>query len=168
MALFHNGNEIAGSVVIGMLLGAAALEAFLNFCLGCVFFGLGIQLGLIPDTVYRIYTDTRDKVAKGWHYSNDAGRNSEAPKEVYPAFAKTSADLKYKRVKSDEHILSDFHVIRNMQVISLPRAAHSLVQSIATLSYRAAYSAHRIHRSPGVTYTLRLPRRSPTLGCHLR
>lgn len=36
------------------------MEAFLDFCLGCVFYGLGIRFGLIPPFVYRIYTNIRE------------------------------------------------------------------------------------------------------------
>jgi hypothetical protein len=34
-----NANSAGGSVIIGVLLGCAFLEGFLNFCVGCFFFG---------------------------------------------------------------------------------------------------------------------------------
>jgi tellurite resistance protein TehA-like permease/glutaredoxin len=67
--------EIGGSVVVGVVMGAAALEAFLNFCLGCYFFGLANSMGIVPDTVYQPYTDSIGmsrhtmkalKTKKGW------------------------------------------------------------------------------------------------------
>jgi Domain of unknown function (DUF4395) len=33
------GHEIVGAVWMGMLAGAAGLEAFFDFCLGCLFYG---------------------------------------------------------------------------------------------------------------------------------
>jgi hypothetical protein len=45
-------HEVVGAIWIGMLAGASGLEAFADFCLGCVFFGLGIQFGLLPDNWY--------------------------------------------------------------------------------------------------------------------
>ena len=116
MALFHNGNNIAASVFLGLLMGAAGLEGFGNFCLGCVFFGWGIQFGIIPPAVYRIYANTRESVVAQWEWANVEAAKSEPPKELVHAGNQSRADLKYKRVKTDEHIVSDFHLIRNMQV----------------------------------------------------
>ena len=57
-----DGETIAGAVFLGMLMGAAALEGFANFCLGCLFFGWGIRFGIFPSAVYRIYANTRQNV----------------------------------------------------------------------------------------------------------
>lgn len=38
-------------VVLGLLLVAASLEAFLGLCLGCKLFALGMRLGLVPEEV---------------------------------------------------------------------------------------------------------------------
>lgn len=66
--LDFEGHEIVGAVWIGMLAGASGLEAFLDFCLGCLFYGFGIQFGLIPDSVYRIYTASRQEIVESWDY----------------------------------------------------------------------------------------------------
>ncbi len=41
----------ASFIVLGMLTGAASLEAGLNFCLGCKIFGVLMKFGVIPDSV---------------------------------------------------------------------------------------------------------------------
>jgi hypothetical protein len=38
-------------VVLGMLLVAASLEAFLGLCLGCKIFAIGMKLGIVPEEV---------------------------------------------------------------------------------------------------------------------
>ena len=40
-------SDIVGSIFMGGLTLACGMEGFLDFCLGCVFFRIGIQLGLI-------------------------------------------------------------------------------------------------------------------------
>eukprot|EP00040_Diaphanoeca_grandis_P030427 m.179806 g.179806 ORF g.179806 m.179806 type:complete len:1009 (+) comp31989_c3_seq5:109-3135(+) len=114
MILFHNGNYIASSVIIGGLLGAASMECFLDFCLGCLFFSWGIRFNLIPPSVYTIYANTKDKVIGGWNYVNKMDPKPQPPNEFNITTDK--ADLKYKRVKTDEYILSDFDFVKNMQV----------------------------------------------------
>ena len=41
----------ASFIVLDMLTGAASLEAFLNYCLGCRIFGMLMKFGVIPDSV---------------------------------------------------------------------------------------------------------------------
>jgi hypothetical protein len=45
------GSFFAAQVVLGLLLVAASLEAFVGFCLGCWAFGLLMRAGLIPEEV---------------------------------------------------------------------------------------------------------------------
>lgn len=45
------GLDGAAYVLLGMLIVAAGLEAFLGFCLGCKIFGLLMQAGVIPQDV---------------------------------------------------------------------------------------------------------------------
>ena len=49
--LFLIDMTTASRVVIAMLMGAASLEAFLGFCLGCWIFGKLMKVGLIPEAV---------------------------------------------------------------------------------------------------------------------
>jgi hypothetical protein len=45
------GNWLAAQLVLGMLVGAASLEAFAGICLGCRAFALLMRAGVIPDDV---------------------------------------------------------------------------------------------------------------------
>lgn len=112
-ACFFTGHPIPGACVIGGLLGAAAMEAFLDFCLGCVFYGLGIRFGLVPPYVYRIYTNIRQETEEGWDYENiPSGARAPEPVDTDPT---SEVALKYK-VRTDEWTKDDFNLIRNMQV----------------------------------------------------
>jgi len=48
---FGFGANVAALVLVGAILGAASLEAFLGFCLGCKIFMLLMRAGIIPETV---------------------------------------------------------------------------------------------------------------------
>ncbi len=45
-----NGFGVARWILVP-LIGAASLEGFLGYCLGCTIFGWGIRLGLVPESV---------------------------------------------------------------------------------------------------------------------
>ena len=49
--LWLAGAPTAARIVVGMLAGAAFLEAAFGFCLGCKVFGLLMKAGVIPDDV---------------------------------------------------------------------------------------------------------------------
>ncbi len=49
--LWLAGANVAATVVILMLVGAAALEAFAGFCLGCVIFAQLMRWNIIPESV---------------------------------------------------------------------------------------------------------------------
>ena len=48
----------AATVVAAVLAFFAFLEAFVNFCAGCWFFGLAIKYRLIPETIYMVHINT--------------------------------------------------------------------------------------------------------------
>ncbi|MDA1362143.1 DUF4395 domain-containing protein [Glycomyces luteolus] len=50
---------VAGWILLGVLVVAASLEAFLAFCLGCQIFALLTRIGLIPDSVCEACNDIR-------------------------------------------------------------------------------------------------------------
>ncbi|KAL7580306.1 hypothetical protein ACA910_004342 [Epithemia clementina (nom. ined.)] len=131
--LDFEGHDIVGAVWMGMLACAAGLEAFLDFCLGCVFFGFGIQFGLIPDSVYRIYTSSRQEIVDSWEYKFS---DSQAPVPTRVNVDPTSAiSLKYK-VKTDEWTKDDFDLIRHMQVdyFAMPLAISGLALAFKVAS----------------------------------
>ena len=78
--LFFNEEIVGGSVVIGVLMGFAALEGFLNFCFGCYIYGWLNAFGLVPNDVYKPYTDSLGFIQAGlndintrlgWQRAND-------------------------------------------------------------------------------------------------
>mmetsp|Transcript_26567 Transcript_26567/g.61032 ORF Transcript_26567/g.61032 Transcript_26567/m.61032 type:complete len:971 (+) Transcript_26567:150-3062(+) len=107
------GHDIVGAIWMGMLAFAAGLEGFLDFCLGCLFFGFGIQFGLIPDSVYRIYTASRQEIVEAWDYKF-SDSNAQVPIRV-DTNPESAVALKYQK-KTDEWTKDDFDVIRHMQV----------------------------------------------------
>jgi glutaredoxin 3 len=109
---FEN-HEYVGLIFMAMLACAAGLEAFFNYCLGCVFYGIGIQYGLFPDYVFRIHTATLQETSDSWDYMYI---DSNAPKpEKVDTDPSNPIALKYKK-KTDEWSKDDFDPIRNMQV----------------------------------------------------
>lgn len=59
VALIFGGWQTAGYVLLGLLAVAAALEAFLAVCLGCLVFAWLIRAGLIPEAVCEACNDFR-------------------------------------------------------------------------------------------------------------
>mmetsp|Transcript_19267 Transcript_19267/g.32174 ORF Transcript_19267/g.32174 Transcript_19267/m.32174 type:complete len:928 (-) Transcript_19267:1082-3865(-) len=107
------GHPIPGAVVLGLLLGAAFLEGFVGFCVGCLFFGLGVQFGIFPDYVYRIYANTREETAAAYDYLHD-DFGAQAP-EFVDTDPTSKIALKYKR-KVAEWSKDDFNLVKHMQV----------------------------------------------------
>ena len=48
---YRFGRHRVAKAVLGALVGAASLEAFLGYCLGCKMFALGMRTGLVPERV---------------------------------------------------------------------------------------------------------------------
>jgi len=110
---FFTEHYIPGACVMGGLLGAAGLEAFLDFCLGCVFYGLGIRFKLIPAYVYRIYANSRQETVEAWEYEH-LPSNAPVPEKV-DTDPSSEIALKYKK-RTDEWTKDDFSPVKNMQV----------------------------------------------------
>jgi tellurite resistance protein TehA-like permease/glutaredoxin len=70
-ALYLSGEPIGGVVMIGALIGPAAMECLLDFCLGCWMFGYAIDFGLIPASIYRPYLNSFASKAWAWNYIHD-------------------------------------------------------------------------------------------------
>jgi tellurite resistance protein TehA-like permease len=106
-------HDVVGAIWMGMLAGAAGLEGFCDFCFGCLFYGVGIQFGLLPDSTYRIHTATRQETIDAWDYRF---LNSNAVKPVHvDTDPKSAVSLKYQK-KTDEWTKDDFDLLRHMQV----------------------------------------------------
>lgn len=51
LVLAVTGHWFAAQIVLGLLIVAASLEAFVGLCLGCKIFALLMRLGVIPESV---------------------------------------------------------------------------------------------------------------------
>ncbi|MDA8301005.1 MAG: DUF4395 domain-containing protein [Actinomycetota bacterium] len=54
---FAAGQHLAAWAVLGALVGAASLESFAGYCVGCRIFGLLINWGLLPESACRSCAD---------------------------------------------------------------------------------------------------------------
>jgi hypothetical protein len=64
LAFFALGNTTAAVLVIAALVGAASLEAFAGFCLGCVIFRTLMRAGVIPESVCASCSDISERLAE--------------------------------------------------------------------------------------------------------
>eukprot|EP00933_Yihiella_yeosuensis_P036751 TRINITY_DN30538_c0_g1_i1.p1 TRINITY_DN30538_c0_g1~~TRINITY_DN30538_c0_g1_i1.p1 ORF type:complete len:1036 (-),score=209.27 TRINITY_DN30538_c0_g1_i1:224-3331(-) len=117
--LFLAGQDVAGAVVCICLAGPAALEAFFDFCVGCVFFRYLIQFGIVPDTVNDMHIGQKALVAAQLEHADDRS-TPLAPLQEYvhrqPGQPHTPADLRVKAHKLDDHKRRGFHPIKQVQV----------------------------------------------------
>lgn len=116
---------------------------------------------LIPSHVYRIYANTKDAVAGAWEWANVTAKSAKKPTEVVFAGEKTPADLKYKRVKTDEYTIRDFDVVRHMQVgfINVSQGIPPLTTPSSTtplyhaLNFFSATPLALLHVLPALNYS---------------
>jgi tellurite resistance protein len=108
-ALYFNGYYIVGAIILGLLSGAAGLEGFIDFCVGCFFFGYALKFKMVPTYVYAIATNTLEETKLAWEYMF---LPSGAPAPVKAG--DESSALRYK-IKSAEWTKDDYSIIRNMQ-----------------------------------------------------
>lgn len=62
LVLALTGHWFAGQVVLGMLIVAASLEAFVGLCLGCKVFAVLMRLGVIPEDVCEACNNVGDRI----------------------------------------------------------------------------------------------------------
>eukprot|EP01138_Halocafeteria_seosinensis_P001102 gb/GECG01001127.1/.p1 GENE.gb/GECG01001127.1/~~gb/GECG01001127.1/.p1 ORF type:complete len:457 (+),score=41.24 gb/GECG01001127.1/:1-1371(+) len=120
--LLLGGFETAASVVLAILMFAASLESFFDFCLGCYFFGLMIDLGLVPKSIYKYHLETLPEVKRGWQkfHVQEEGLPEIREIRASPKRGAQSSPLPIDpkiKTKRDEHKWFDVHLIRHMQVI---------------------------------------------------
>lgn len=64
LALAFTGQTTIAWVVLGMLVGAASLEAFAGYCLGCKAFAVLMRAGVIPASVCEECADVSRRIAR--------------------------------------------------------------------------------------------------------
>eukprot|EP00122_Pirum_gemmata_P008520 Pgem_evm1s7856 len=118
------GTNIAGSVVCAMLAGAAGMEAFLDFCAGCVMYGWFIKFGLLRGTVYKMHVNFKDEKQTFYDDNHkDSGFSTPDVKvlseeeafESLPMLEKNPSTIQYK-VKDNDFWKEQFHFIKYCQV----------------------------------------------------
>jgi uncharacterized protein DUF4395 len=63
LALAFSGHEVLAWVALAMLIGAASLEAFAGYCMGCRVFALLMRVGVVPDSVCADCADISGRLA---------------------------------------------------------------------------------------------------------
>lgn len=64
LTLDATGHWFGAQAVLGMLIGAASLEAFLGVCLGCKIFALMMRLGWLPDEVCEACNNVGERIQR--------------------------------------------------------------------------------------------------------
>jgi hypothetical protein len=120
-------------VLIAVLAFCAALEGVFDFCLGCFFFGLGIDFGLIPASVYQPYLNMLNSRKYAFHFVHEKRSYPIATKEhvLLPDQVEPSkVDLIRKDRLEFEYKLQDTDLIRHTKVDFF-----AIPMSIAALAY---------------------------------
>jgi hypothetical protein len=65
LILAFAGHPTIAWVVLGLLIGAASLESFAGFCLGCTTFAVLMRVGVIPASVCEECADISRRIARG-------------------------------------------------------------------------------------------------------
>eukprot|EP01062_Namystynia_karyoxenos_P077584 TRINITY_DN783_c0_g2_i1.p2 TRINITY_DN783_c0_g2~~TRINITY_DN783_c0_g2_i1.p2 ORF type:complete len:1063 (+),score=370.10 TRINITY_DN783_c0_g2_i1:116-3190(+) len=120
--LLGREDGIAGSVILGCLAAAASLEAFLDFCAGCWFFGYLIKFGLVPESVNDMHIGQKALVAYQAEQVDSAtgfgGKVIPTPekyKHQQPGQPKTAADVRVKIPKTDDNKRVDWNPIKHVK-----------------------------------------------------
>jgi tellurite resistance protein TehA-like permease/glutaredoxin len=109
-----------GATVFAAILAFfAGLEAFMNFCAGCWFFGHAIRLKLIPDTVYMVHINALPETKYTWNEWTKVV-NPAKPERVVHQFKdhskKTNIDLFYKTGKTADWEREDFEIVKHSKI----------------------------------------------------
>lgn len=127
----YGNSPTGGAVMLGLLLGAALLEAALGFCLGCWMFAQMVNLGILPKDINKnselVWSEQERLVQEMDRRLNEG---PSVIKTVYDAVGQDSSrtiPYRYKQ-KTDEMKWEDFHIIRHMHIhyFAFPMSAAGL------------------------------------------
>ena len=79
-ALLLSGQQLGGTIVIGMLIAPTGAEGIFDFCLGCWIFGHAIRLKIVSPSVYRPYLNLKGDKKWAYGFMNDQPKQEEAEK----------------------------------------------------------------------------------------
>ncbi|KXZ47349.1 hypothetical protein GPECTOR_36g72 [Gonium pectorale] len=114
----HEGKLVNVGLAFTCAFGMAALlDSVVDFCLGCWMFGLMIRFGLVSDTVYQTFIDSKAEVEYTYDDMNKR-LNEGAPQILIRHFDDANPlviDYKYK-TKTDDMTREDFHPIKHVKL----------------------------------------------------
>lgn len=115
---WNNANvRYAGLAFTIALAGATGLNAA-GWCAGCWMFGLGVQFGLLPQSIYKVFTSVRAEAQYTWEEANkvlDLPEPTIKTKNLIDVTVPTTVDYVYKD-KSDDYGPQDFHIIKHVKI----------------------------------------------------
>ncbi|XP_004342429.1 hypothetical protein CAOG_08260 [Capsaspora owczarzaki ATCC 30864] len=115
----YGQSPAGGAVMLGLLMGAAGLEAFFGICLGCIMFDLFIRFGLLSR---HINTNAEHFWNEQSRFIEESDRRLNEGKPVVRLLYSTlspdserTIPLRIK-VKTDEMRQEDFHIVKHMHI----------------------------------------------------
>ncbi|KAG1668505.1 hypothetical protein FOA52_012099 [Chlamydomonas sp. UWO 241] len=154
-SVYAKGLHWVGLAFSAMLAVATGLECFLGFCLGCFFFGLMIQFGLMPKNVYQLYTSIAPEVAYTYEEMNKRINDPEPTRKTVHLIGKDtplSIDYKYK-TKTDDFTKEDFNIIKHVKIADFMMFLS--LNGVAAAWYIASYN-FTLYAPTAVAYAITL------------
>lgn len=129
--LLLGNQQLAGTIVVGVLIFPTALEGIFDYCLGCVIFGFLIRFNLVPASIYRPYLNLYLDKNWAWDFTHTQPSQPEAEstRVLLPGQTViTKVDLVRKDRIETEYKLQDVHLIKHARVelFSLPMTLAAL------------------------------------------
>lgn len=116
----QDDSEVAASIVIGGLLGAAAMESLLNFCLGCWMFGLLVRFGFVDGVVYSHASMHEAEAKYGYDLFNlrlyERARLARTVRSEPPQGSQGSRTLVMYKPKTREMFREQMDLLRGMRL----------------------------------------------------
>eukprot|EP01134_Creolimax_fragrantissima_P006193 CFRG6193T1 len=140
--------DFIGAVLCGVLTLAAGMECALNFCAGCLIFGVAVRMGWIRDNVYKFHIYRIDETRRFWEFKHEhhnypepevivKSTSSPAAQEANNIPLITPASAIYK-IKPEDAWREKFHVVKYFQ-ISYFMWPLALVTTAASISVSRAF-----------------------------
>jgi len=80
-ALLLSGEQLGGTIVIGMLIAPTGAEGVFDFCLGCWIFAHAIRLKIVSPSVYRPYLNLKGDKKWAYNFMNEQPKQEQAEKK---------------------------------------------------------------------------------------
>jgi tellurite resistance protein TehA-like permease len=110
----HQPARIVGAILLAILGLFCGLEGFANWCCGCWIFGLLMDWGIVPKTLYQVHLNSKAEKADAWRRQH-VFNNPPCPNfstHTPEGFPRSKTDLRARR-RTFEQRWEDFHPIRH-------------------------------------------------------